>query len=154
IYRLVYKDKPLLTPVTQYNKAIPELLDQLKEYEPRTRYRARRELRDRNTAEVLTAITKWVAKLTPVDKEFDRELLEALWVQQGHHAIDPLLLKRVLRAKSGEARAGATRVLADEWERIPNAMDLMKTQVTDEFPRTRLEAIRALSFVPTKESVE
>lgn len=154
IYRLVYKDKPLLTPVTQYNKSIPELLDQLKEYEPRTRYRARRELRDRNTTEVLTAISKWVAKLTPVDKDFDRELLEALWVQQGHHAIDPMLLKKVLRAKSGEARAGATRVLADEWERIPNAMDLMKPQVTDEFPRTRVEAIRALSFVPTKESVE
>jgi putative heme-binding domain-containing protein len=45
-------------------------------------------------------------------------------------------------------------VLADEWERIPNAMQLIKAQVTDEFPRTRVEAIRALSFIPTKESVE
>lgn len=154
IYRLVYKNKPLLTPVTQYNKPILELLEQLKEYEPRTRYRARRELRDRSTPEVLAAINKWVAKLTPADKEFDRLLLEALWVQQGHHAVDPRLLQKVLHAKAGEARAGATRVLADEWERIPNAMELMKAQVTDEFARTRVEAIRALSFVPTKESVE
>ncbi len=154
IYRLVYKNKPLLTPVTQFGKPVAELLDQLKEYEPRTRYRARRELRDRPTSEVLSAINKWVAKLTPADKEFDRLLLEALWVEQGHHAVDPLLLKKVLRAKTGEARAGATRVLADEWDRIPNAMELIKAQVTDEFPRTRVEALRALSFVPTKESVE
>jgi putative heme-binding domain-containing protein len=103
---------------------------------------------------VLAAINKWVAKLTPVDKEFDRLLLEALWVEQGHHAVDPLLLNKVLHAKSGEARAGATRVLADEWDRIPNAMQFMKPQVTDEFARTRVEAIRALSFVPTKESAE
>jgi putative heme-binding domain-containing protein len=95
-----------------------------------------------------------VAKLTPVDKEFDRLLLEALWVEQGLHAVDQRLLEKVLHAKTGEARAGATRVLADEWDRIPNAMQLMKAQVTDEFPRTRVEAMRALSFVPSKESVE
>ncbi|MEO7796535.1 MAG: SGNH/GDSL hydrolase family protein, partial [Opitutaceae bacterium] len=154
LYRLVYKDKPLLKPVTQAGKPIGELLDQLKEYEPRTRYRARRELRDRPTAEVIAAINKWVASLTPVDKEFDRLLLEALWVQQGHHAVDPALLKKVLRTKTGEARAGATRVLADEWDRIPNAMELIIPQVSDEFARTRCEAIRALSFVPTKPAVE
>jgi putative heme-binding domain-containing protein len=68
--------------------------------------------------------------------------------------VDVVLLKRVLRAKTGEARAGATQVLADEWDRIPNAMELIKPQVTDAFPRTRLEAVRALSFVPTKEAVE
>ncbi len=154
LYRLVYKKKPLLSPVTQAEKPVSELLDQLKEYETRTRYRARRELRDRPTEEVLTAIRTWVAQITPGDAESDRLLLEALWVQQGHHAVDPELLHKVLRAKTNEARAGATRVLADEWERIPNAMALVKAQATDEFPRTRLEAVRALSFVRTKESVE
>ena len=33
-------------------------------------------------------------------------------------------------------------------------MELIKPQVTDAFPRTRLEAIRALSFVPTRQSVD
>ncbi len=33
-------------------------------------------------------------------------------------------------------------------------MELIKAQVTDEFPRTRLEAVRALSFVQTPEAVE
>ena len=68
--------------------------------------------------------------------------------------MDTGLLKRVLRAKTGEARAAATRVLSDEWERIPGAMPLMAAQANDEFARTRCEAIRALSFIPTKESVE
>lgn len=154
LFRLVYTGKPLLKPVTQYGKPVNELLDQLKEYEPRTRYRARRELRDRPTAEVMKGVKSWVAKLDPKDKEYDRLRLEALWVLQGHHAVDVAFLQEMLRCKTGEARAGATRVLADEWEYLSNPMQLIKAQVTDEFPRTRVEAIRALSFVRTKESVE
>ncbi|HZM01731.1 MAG TPA: PVC-type heme-binding CxxCH protein, partial [Candidatus Saccharimonadales bacterium] len=154
IYRMTYKGKPLLKPVTQFGKSPSELLDQLKEYELRTRYRARRELFDRPDAEVAAAVKTWVASLDPSDPAYERLLLEALWAQQSHHIVDVDLLKRVLRAKAGEARAGATTVLADEWDRIPNAMELIKPQVTDEFPRTRVEALRALSFVPTKESVE
>ncbi len=154
IFRLIYKGKPLLKPVTQFGKPVTELLDQLKEYEARTRYRARRELRDRPTAEVRDAVKAWVAKLDVSDKEYEHHLCEALWVLQGHHAVDEALLKSVLGAKTGEARAAATRVLADEWPFIPNAMELVKPMVTDAFARTRVEAIRALSFIQTKESVE
>ena len=154
LFRLVYKNKPLLKPVTQYGKSVNDLLDQLKEYEPRTRYRARRELRDRPTPEVVKAVKAWVAKLDAKDKEYDRLRLEALWVLQGHHAVDPSYLQEMLRCKTGEARAGATRVLADEWDYLPNPMQMIKSQVTDEFARTRVEAVRALSFVRTKESVE
>ena len=74
--------------------------------------------------------------------------------QQGHHAADVELLKKLLHAKTPEARAAATRVLSDEWERIPGALALMKAQVTDDFARTRCEAVRALSFIQTKEAVE
>src|SRR6185436_1500312 len=69
IYRLTANGRPLLKPVTQFGKSIPALLDQLKEYEPRTRYAARRELGDRPAAEVLVAIKTWVAKLNPSDQE-------------------------------------------------------------------------------------
>ncbi|WP_009965558.1 DUF7133 domain-containing protein [Verrucomicrobium spinosum] len=147
VFRLVYKNKPLLEPVTQWGKTVPQLLAQLEEPEPRTRYRARRELRDRPTQSVLDAI-----QALKIDN--DRLALECLWVQQGHHAVSPDLLKRALRAQTPEVRAAATRVLSDEWDRIPGALDLMKMQVVDEFPRTRCEAIRALSFVPGKEAVE
>ena len=60
VYRLVHKDKPLLKPVTQAGKPIAELLEQLKSYELRTRYRARREIRDRNKDEVYSAVAKWI----------------------------------------------------------------------------------------------
>lgn len=154
IYRIVYKGKPLLKPVIQAGKSIPELLEQLKEYELRTRYRARRELRDRPAQEVIASVKRWVTQLDSNSPDYDRLQCEALWITEGVHAVDCALLQQVLRAKTGDARAAATRVLADEWERIPNARELIKRQVTDESPRVRLEALRALSFVPTKEAVE
>lgn len=154
IYRLVGKGKPLVKPVTQFGKSAPEVLEQFREYEWRTRYRARRELRDRPTAEVLAAVKGWVAKLDPADKEHDRLLCEALWVQQGHHAVDPDLLKKVLGAKTSQARAAAVHVVAEERDRIAGAFDLLKKAVVDDHPRVRTEALRGLSFYPTPEAVD
>ena len=152
LYRLVYKDKPLLTPVTQFGKSVPEILNQLKEYEPRTRYRARTELRDRPAAEVAAAIKTWAGSLDANDKEYEHHLCEALWVEQSHHAVDMDLLKKVLAAKQGEARAAAVHLLADEKDYIADAFALIKPMVSDAHPRVRLEALRALSFYPTPES--
>lgn len=152
IFRLTANDRPLLKPVTQYRKSIPALLDQLKEYEPRTRYRARAELRDRPTRDVLAAMDKWIAKLKPEESEYDRWLTEALFVQQGHHAVQSNLLSKVLHAQSAQARAAATHVVADEREFIPNSFALLKSLVHDEHPRVRLEAVRALSFFPSAEA--
>lgn len=154
IYRLVYKDKPLLKPVTQFGKSSAEVLEQFREYEWRTRYRARRELHDRPAAEVLSAVQAWAAKLDPADKDYDRLRCEALWVQQGHHAVDPELLNQVLAAKTPDARAAATRIVADDRERYSNAFDLLKKMATDAHPRVQTEAVRGLSFYPTMEAVQ
>ena len=155
IYRLVYKGKPLLAPVTQFGKSVPELLEQLRAYELRTRYRARRELRDRPGAEVVAAVKAWVAKLDPQDKAYDRLLCEALWVlagstRGGHNASDARCCGRKPATPARRPR-GCWRMNGSTF-RTPST--LLKPQVTDEFPRTRLEAVRALSFVPTKEAVE
>jgi putative heme-binding domain-containing protein len=154
VYRLVYKNKPLLTPVIQHGKSESELLDQLKIYETRTRYAARRELRDRPIDKVNAAIKTWVSKLDPQDQEYDRLLCEALWVQQSHHAVDPELLHKVLRAQTADARAIAVRIASDEQDFLPNTYALIKSMVRDDHPRVRLEAVRALSFHPTVDSVE
>ena len=146
IYRLVYTKKKLLEPVTQFGKSEAELLDQLREYEPRTRYRARRELRDRPTAVVLAAVAKWVAALDKNDPEYDRLRCEALWALQSHHAVDQELLLQVLESKTSHARAAAMHVVADERDYLPNAFELLQAAVRDEHPRVRLEAIRGLSF--------
>ncbi|MFM7834442.1 MAG: heme-binding protein, partial [Planctomycetaceae bacterium] len=67
IYRLLCPDRPLTPAVTQFGKSAAEILEQLREYEWRTRYRARRELHGRPTAEVLPAVAAWVAALKPQD---------------------------------------------------------------------------------------
>jgi putative heme-binding domain-containing protein len=149
IYRLVYTKKPLLEPVTQSGKSESELLDQLRAYERRTRYRARRELRDRPTPVVVAAVKKWGAGLDENDPEYDRLRCEALWVLQGHHAVDKKLLNDVLHAKSYQARAAAMHIVADERDYLPSAEKLLAGGVRDEHPRVRLEAIRGLSFFPT-----
>lgn len=147
IYRLVYPERPLLTPVTQYGKSIPELLEQLREYEWRTRYRARRELRDRPTAEVVAAVRTWVEGLKSDDPDFDRLRTEALWVQQSHHQLDIGLLRSVMTgAATADARAAATHILADERSSIPDTRDLLIAASQDAHPRVRTEAARGLSF--------
>lgn len=153
VYRLFNKNKPLLEPVTQFDKSEAELLEQLREYEPRTRYRARREMYDRPTDTVVAAVREWVAGLKPDDPEYDRLTCEALWILQSHHAVDQELLQSVLKSKSSDARAAATHVVADERDYLPMAQDLLAAQITDEHPRVRLEAIRGLSFFPTMDAV-
>jgi putative heme-binding domain-containing protein len=64
------------------------------------------------------------------------------------------MLQKVFAARRGEARAAAVRVLADEWQRLPGGMAILKRAVTDEHPRVRLEAVRALSFIETLEAAE
>ncbi|VTS00093.1 PVC-type heme-binding CxxCH protein [Tuwongella immobilis] len=153
IYRLVATDKPLVKPVTQFGKSNAELFEQFREYEWRTRYRARRELRDRPAKELLADLQKWVASLNPSDPVYDRLLCEALWLQQSFHAVSDELLQKVLAAKTPQARAAATHVLSDERELVPNAQAMLIKMAEDDHPRVRTEAMRGLSFFATPEAV-
>ena len=153
IYRLVYKEKPLITPETQVGKTIPEVLAQLKSPEWRTRYRARADLQARPQAEVLAAAGEWLAEVKagslPQDVK-DRLATEVLWLEQSFHAIDGSLLRDLLAADTPDARAAATRVVADARKRIPDAENLLIARATDPHPRVRTEAVRGLSFFPTE----
>lgn len=160
IYRLVAKGRPLVKPVTQHGKSVAELLEQLKEYEWRTRYRARRELRDRPAAEVLAAVkARTAALLADPEKKTNTEkarlLCEGLWLQASYHAVDPGLLREALSSAVPQARAAAVRVAADERDYLPAglAFDLLKAAAVDDFPRARAEAVRGLSFYPTADAV-
>ncbi|MSU61793.1 MAG: c-type cytochrome [Pedosphaera sp.] len=153
IYRLTAKNRPLLTPVTQFGMPVSDLLNQLKEYEPRTRYRARRELRDRPTQEVVNAAVPWVANLDNADPRMEQHRLEALFVLAGHHAVERTVLQLALVSKSRDARALAVRVLSDEWPYVSKGMELLQPMVADTDARVRTEAVRALSFIETPEAV-
>jgi putative heme-binding domain-containing protein len=152
IYRLVYPERPLVTPVTQFGKPVSEILEQLREYEWRTRYRARRELHGRPSEEVLPAVEAWVKGLKKDDPEFDRLRTEALWIQQSHHALNGELLSAVLASETSDARAAAIRIVADERESLPEAQAMLIAAAKDAHPRVRTEAARGLSFYPTIEA--
>lgn len=154
IYRLVGENQPLVEPVTQFGKSIPELLEQLHEYEWRTRYRARRELRDRPATEVLAAVKAWLARLKPTDPDYERLRTEALWAQQAHHAVDLTLVKSLLQSPVYQARAAAVRVVADEREQLPDAFSILATAAIDEHPRVRTEAVRGLSHFGTAQAID
>jgi putative heme-binding domain-containing protein len=153
IYRLVHTEKPLLEPVTQFGKSIPELLDQLNEYEWRTRSRARREIQSRPEAEVLAAVKTWVSRLDPATPDYDRLRCEALWIQQSFHAVDAELVASVMQAETPDARAAATRVVADRRDQFPDAVARLSQAARDPHPRVRTEAVRGLSFFPTVEAM-
>ncbi|MCA9229369.1 MAG: HEAT repeat domain-containing protein [Planctomycetales bacterium] len=154
IYRLSAEGRPAVEPVTQAGKSIEELLEQLREVELRTRYAARRELRDRDTSEVLETIGRWTAQIDKSDPLQDRVLTEALWVEQGHHAVDVQLLQRVMQAETADARAAAAHVISGEFLTHPETLNWLEELIHDPHPRVRLEALRALSFVGTAEAVE
>lgn len=154
IWRITYKHKPLLTPPQIAGQSLEGLLELLKEYEDRTRYRVRRELRERDSEKVEAALEKWVASLDPGEKDYDHHLLEALWVYQSLDRVKPGLLKKVLASKEFRARAAATRVLRYWLDRVGRPMELLRGAVNDPHPRVRLEGVVALSFLPQAEAAE
>ncbi len=146
IWRITCKDRPLLKPAKIAGEPIPALLELLKEPENNTRYRARRELAERPSADVVAALTTWVAALDKSDEQYEHNALEALWLYQTHNVVREDLLKQLLNAKDHRARAAATRALSFELDRVPHAMKLLGACVTDKHPRVRLEGVRAPSF--------
>jgi glucose/arabinose dehydrogenase len=146
IWRITYPHRPLVERPKIAGATIPELLDLLKAYEDRTRYRVRRELRERPDEEVLSALTKWVGGLDTGDADYWRHMVEALWLHQSLDEIDVPLLKQMLTCPEPKARAAATRVLCYWRDRVDESLELLRKQINDDHPRVRLEAIRALSF--------
>lgn len=146
IWRIRHTGRPLVEPAKIAGQPLPALLDLLKVYEDRTRYRARLELRSRKTEEVMAAVDRWIAGLDKNDADYQHHLLEALWVRQHHDVVDEPLLKQLLASPEPRARAAATRVLCYWRDRVQEPLELLRQQVNDAHPRVRLEAIRALSF--------
>ena len=144
IYRLVHKKTPLLEPVTQHGKSNEELLQQLLAFEPRTRYRARREIVGRDRDEVLAAVEKWVSS------NDDPEVwVEGLWVQENLHGVDSSLVEKILAKGDFKQRSAAMHVVGNEIKYLSNPQDLLSKGIADANGRVRLETIRAASLDPT-----
>ena len=133
---------------------IPAVLDALKEYEDRARYRARRELAERKTGDVVRAVKKWAAELDKTDDGYTHQILEANWVLQSHNIVDMDLLASALNADDHHSRAAATRILCYMREKVPNALKLVHERINDDHGLVRLEAVRACSFFDSEDAIE
>ena len=147
VYRVTYPSRPLVTPAKIDGASIEVLLDNLKLPEYRSRYRTRRELRGRNSAEVLPKITKWAAGLDKTDSRYEHHLLEALWVSWGLDKVDQKLLRQLLKAKDYHVRAAAVQVVRYTGHQVADQATLLMQAVKDENPRVRLVAIVATSWI-------
>lgn len=154
IWRITYKGRPLVTPPKIDGASIAELLEHLKLPEDRTRYRVRRELAGRETADVIPAVKTWLEGLDKNEANYERLMLEGLWMYQTHNVVEAELLKRMLNSKDYHARAAATRVLSYWHSKIPGAADLLKARIGDESGIVRNEAVRAASYFPAEDVAE
>lgn len=144
IWRITAKGRPLVDLPDLAGATTMELLDALKLPEAWARRQARRLLRERGAHEVAPVLDEWVGRLDTADEEYDRLLLEVLWVSQSVDVVNQNLLTRVLEAEDPRARAAAVRVLYYWNDRVQDVDEMLTRAVHDEHPRVRLEAVTAL----------
>lgn len=153
IWRITYKHKEKLAPVDLSRLPVDQLLDQLKAYEDRTRYRTRTQLRQMEADAVLPALAKWLAALSKEDTLYDQHRLEGLWVYQQFHQPDQPLLDELLKSENEHIRTAATRVLYYWKDHIKNTEDKLVGLSKDSSMKVRLQAIVSLSHFKTEKSV-
>ena len=159
VYKVTAEGRePSKSPVI-VGRQTSDLLPLLTHPEDRVRSRVRAELGARDTDSVMLALKDWVRMITsgavPLQgEELEHALLEAAWLRQNHNVVDPTALGRVLRSPDFRARAAAVRILTYQRERIPEALDLLKTAAADEHPRVRLMAVWGASYFPVAEAAE
>ena len=147
IYRITYPSRPLVVPAKVAGATVEELLANLTLPEYRTRYRTRRELRAHPATEVLPKLKTWMAQLDKSAPNYEKLLMEALWISWGQNKIDQPLLHQLLNAKDYRVRAAAVEVVRFNEKQLPDQATLLMNAAKDENSRVRLEAIVSASWL-------
>jgi len=149
IWRVTHKASPLVKHPPITNASIQDLLDLLRAPEQWNRIHAKRELLSRNRAEVVEALEQTTSSIDPQDTDFENARLEMLWTFQTIDVVNEPLLTTLLKSSDHRVRAAAVRVLSQWKSRLDNEamyMDVLEQMVQDDYPRVRLEAVRALAL--------
>ncbi|WP_411846464.1 PVC-type heme-binding CxxCH protein [Roseibacillus persicicus] len=141
IWRVTAKGRPLVEPSVIEGQPVEALLDLLKVYEDRTRYRVRRELWKVADEELKPALEKWITRLDEASPDFSLHQMEALWLHQQRGWVNSDLLEKCLGSSDHRSRSAATQVLRYWWSELPQARSLFLQQARDEHPKVRLEAV-------------
>jgi putative heme-binding domain-containing protein len=165
IWRVTYKGRPLLTPPPVLagpavaSTSLPRLTmlaELLRSPDRYPREQAKFALFAENTAAVTTALRSWYQQLDPNAPDLDFVLMQVLGVFEAHETVELPLLKRVLAAKTPEARAYAAATLARWSDRFPLDYDPLEPLAEfahDSDPRVRLAAVVAAGNIPRAESM-
>jgi putative heme-binding domain-containing protein len=110
VYRITADGRPLQEPVKIDGEPIGALLDVLKHPTDGVRLRARIELSERPTEEVIAATREWLQQFDGSKEEDAHHLLEGLWLFQQHNVVNEELLDTLLESPVEHARYAAERV--------------------------------------------
>ncbi|MEM7397288.1 MAG: HEAT repeat domain-containing protein, partial [Verrucomicrobiota bacterium] len=153
IWRITYKDRPLVKRPKLEGIPLPDLLDHLKAPEYWTRHQTKLVLSGMDPDRVAGALKTWSRALSPDESDVDHHRVEALWAYQHVNRSDPDLLKEALRARTPEARAAAARVIRYWWPDMKDPLELLAEATQDESSRVRLEAVLSAGFIPRPEAL-
>jgi putative heme-binding domain-containing protein len=165
IWRVTAKGRPLTPKINFVKASNRELLDTLLSPNAFQQSQARRVLAERGVS-IERDLKKWTAA-----QKTEVGLLQALWMQQAIDRVDSNLLTRVLNATDPNIRAAAVRVASQSSAGVSPAADrkrdasslaggtpallsLLAPRIADEYPRVRVEAMRALARIPSARSAE
>ena len=115
VYRITHEGRPLMPHIKVDGQPIAKLLDLLTDRTNLTRYRARIELSERKTADVMAALGKWLQQWNPQNPDHAHHLLEGLWLHQQHNVKNLELLEGMLKSPVNDARVAA-RTVKQFWD--------------------------------------
>ena len=159
IWRVTYPGRPLLKPPLALQAATPDplaLCELLRSPDRYAREQGRHALFGSETAAATRALRTWSEQLDPHEPDLDFALMQALGIFEAHEVVELPLLKRVLAAKTPEARAYAAATLGRWAGRLPPDFDPLEALADfahDADPRVRLAAIVAAGNIPRAESM-
>jgi azurin/glucose/arabinose dehydrogenase len=110
IYRISVPGRPLQEHVDIDGRPIPELLELLESPIDGIRRRARIELSERDSGEVIAAAELWLQQFDARRAADAHHMLEGLWLHQQHNVINRDLLNLLLLSPQPHARIAAQRV--------------------------------------------
>ncbi len=148
VWRITHKTRPLVWQPKILGEPIDVLLGHLGNPNFRTGYFARRELQQREAADVLPAVNKWLAKESSSAEAKSDKQVEALWLYQSFNHYELDYLKELCASSDHHVRTAALRVLR-YWQtqmKPETSLALLKTGVQDENQRVRLEALIDLGY--------
>ncbi len=154
IWRITAKGHKLQDPPKIAGASIGELLNLLKAPQYRYRYWAKRELRERNKADVKAALDKWLASLDKTDDRYRHHQIEGVWLHRWIGEVNAPLLRELIKCENHHARAAAVQQLRYWHPHMEDTPALIRAAANDENAIVRMEAAIAASYVGTRAALD